>query len=350
MLAGLVVRFPIKRITIGTGRELIKRDIAGALLVITSGFSGGFTNIGSVSGRFFKARFAFFVLGGVFAEGLAIALTMALFKVRLFEFPTINTLSVAHVFVYSNLFSIALNLLPRKLTILGMPIQNDGLRITKLPFLKESGLQEIIAAGEVMEAYELFEAKQFCKAEIGFKECIDHYPSLLIPKINLSAVYLKQSRFDEAIAFLETCIEEYAHDEYSFLLYNNLAWVYLIRNEGQDLQKADQYSEKAFEENDKIPCIINTRGCVLLEKGDIDNGITLLAKTVNINRAVDEKTNTPASFIALAYGYYINNKIQEALKYIKKVESDNKNLDADDQVFFDHVISKTENFNREKES
>ena len=345
-LAGLVVKFTIRKITIGSGRELIRKKIGGFLITITNGLDYGDVRIGPVSGNFLKVRFLFFSFGGVLAQGFAIAITMALFSISLSELPAIRSVSIAHVFIYSNLFLIAINLFPKKIIISGVAYENDGLSLVRIPFHKNFDLQDINSAIEDLESYEMLKYKQFHEAEIGFKKRIEKHPELPVPQINLSVVYLKQLRFEEAIALLENLLVNNAEDKYSFLIYNNLAYAYLLRNEQNDLQKADEYSEKAFNANKKVPSILNTRGCILIEKGKIDEGIALLENTVNIKRKVDIKTDDPVSFIALAYGYYLKDEIEDALKYIKKFEYYYEDLDADDQMYLDHVISKTDNFNR----
>jgi tetratricopeptide (TPR) repeat protein len=346
-LAGMAVKFPIKRITIGTGREVMRTQIRGTVLIITNGFNGGYTNIGSVSQQALKFRFLFFVLGGIGIQGLAIVLTILLFDIRLYNPGSIPTFStIASMFMYSNLFLILLNLFPRKFNLGGIKIPNDGLRLVKLPFLKPHDIQEILAAGKILEAHELYETKKFHEAELGFRECIERYPAPLLPKLNLSAALIKQLKFDETITFLESLRDTYDHDPYAFFLYNNLAWAHFLQCDEDALRKADGYSYRAFELNPKHRHIIGTRGCVLIERGAVDEGIALLMKNVHLRKLLDEKTNNPVNFMYLAYGYYLKGDMKRALQYINKLETSGVSLDQDYHLLFEHIIKKTGNFTR----
>jgi len=344
VLAAIVVRIPIRRVTIGNGREILRKRIGRIIVVITNGFSGGNTFIGPISKKLFKIRCLIIFLGGVVSQLISIVLVMLIFDIQFNELINIKHLSFSHAFIYSNLLLIVLNLIPRKILISGIPVSNDGLQIIKLPFITSYETQEILSAGKHIETYELYENKQFNEAEIGYKECIELYPIPLLPKLNLSATYIKQLKIEETIALLEPLKETYKDDPYKFLLYNNLAWAYMLKFEEQALEKADEYSKIAFQLCPQSQYAINTRGCVLIEKGEFEDGIGILRKTINIRKRVDKKTNNPVNFIYIAYGHYLKGEYLKALKYARKVEINSETLDLDDKQVFRHVIVKTENF------
>ncbi len=348
VLAGVAVKFPIRRVTIGLGREIARKQFGETFFIITSGFGGGLTYIGHVSEQVLKLRFLIFVLGGVVAQGFAIALTMLIFNIQIHEvWPLSPPLSLAKIFIYSNLFLILLNLFPRKFTMFGIRIPSDGLRIVKLPFLKPHEIQEILSVGKIMEAYDLYEAKKYSEAEIEFRECVELYPVPLLPKVNISAVLIKQLKLDETVALLESLQDEYVHDPYVFLLYNNLAWAYLLQGNEEALQKADRYSYKAFQLNPKHPNVIGTRGCVCIETGEVEAGMRLLMSIVNLRKPLDEKTNNPVGFIYLAYAYYLKNDRERNLQYINKLKTSEITLDQDYRLLLEHIVQKTENFTKE---
>lgn len=249
VFSAIIVKFPIKRVTIGTGREIIRTDIGGISLVITNGFSGGMTYIGTVTNKHLKLRYFVYVIGGLAFQILAICTLLVAFRVCPSELFDVKQLSLLHVFVYSNILLLILNIYPYSFLLSGIPVPNDGARLIKLPFLKSADIQGILAAGDIFEAFEMFEAKQYQDAKIGFQKCVRDYPSVLIPKINLSSIYIKELQFSKTIHYLESIIEMYRKDPYRFFIYNNLAWAYLLSNSPQALDKADKYSKRAIECN-----------------------------------------------------------------------------------------------------
>ena len=345
-LSAIIVKFPINRITIGTGREILRTKIYGMSLVITTGIAGGMTAIGSVTNKNLKFRYFVFVLGGIVFQLFSICALLLFFGIFPSELLYVKQISLLHIFAYSNILLIILNIYPHNFIYSGIPVPNDGARLIKLPFLKSTDIQEILAAGKIFEAYEMFEAKQYPEAKIGFQKCVKSYPSLLIPKINLSAIYIKELRFEKTINYLESILEMHRNDQYRFFIYNNLAWAYFLLDCPQSLEKADKYSEQAIECNPHHKSILNTRGCVLIEKGDVEEGINYLKQTIKIRKPVDEKINHPISFLALAYGYYIKKKFQKATKFLNKFETYDDVLDKDGQVYFERILFKTDNFIR----
>jgi tetratricopeptide (TPR) repeat protein len=345
-LAGMAVGFPIKRITIGMGRELTRKQIGNTLIVVNSGFGGGMTGVGQVSERWLKPRFFIFVLGGVLAQSLAIVAIMLYFDVRLRDLWAFREVPFAHIFIYCNVILILVNLFPFRINMLGVRVPNDGLRIWKLPFMEPREVQEILSMGKIMEALELYEAKQYRETEKAFRECVHIYPATLIPKINLSAALIKQLKLDEATTLLELQKDCHEDDPYVSLLYNNLAWAYLLKKDEDSLRLADHYSARAIELSPKQPNILCTRGCVLIEHGEFKDGIKLIRKLANLRQPFDDRINSPAAFIGLAYGYYQRGNQKKALQYVNKLEASFIHLDLDYQVLFELVVEKTDNFGR----
>ena len=70
---------------------------------------------------------------------------------------------------------------------------------------------------------------------------------------------------------------------------NNIAWSYLLACDRKVLEKAFEYSYQAMQLNSKHPAILSTRGSILIEIGEIDDGINLLKKCVNIHHPLDRK-------------------------------------------------------------
>ena len=345
-IAGSLVGFEMKRMVIGTGREILRTRIGNFLFVLTNNISGGVTHWGHVPSRYLKPKFAFLLLGGVLVQMIVTVICWTSCNLTIREVLIPDNASLASVFVISNIFLIIVNLIPIKTNFMGIKLPTDGLQLLKLPFWTEKDIQNILSAGKIMDAYELYETKKFPQAEKLFKECVTTYPDMILPRINVAASLIKQGKIKECIKFLEETLQTVEKDPFLFFLYNNLAWAYLISYKKESLQKADDYSSKAYLLNPKHPNVLGTRACVLIEKGLIDDGITLLKKAVKIREPIDDKMNDPVGFIYLAYAFYLKEKYVKARYCLDKVRKYQQQLDPDYLMVYERILGRTENFSQ----
>jgi tetratricopeptide (TPR) repeat protein len=343
-IAGSLVGFEMKRMVIGTGREILRIRIGKILFILTNNISGGVTHWGRVPNKFLKPKFAFLILGGVLAQFIAVTICWNLFNVSIYNIINLDYITLPGVFIFSNIFLIVVNLIPIKTNFLGIKLPTDGLQLLKLPFWTISDIQNILSAGKIMDAYELYEAKKYPEAETLFRECVDTYPDMILPRINVAASLIKQGKVKECITFLEKSLTIAEKDPLLFFLYNNLAWAHLISYTSGGLRKADDYSGRAYLLNNKHPNVLGTRACVLIEKGAIDDGITLLKKAVKLRDPIDDKMNDPVGFIYLAYGFYLKEKYVKARYCLDKVRKYEKELDPDYLVVYERILQRTDNF------
>jgi len=343
-LMGWLMGFQIKRMMIGSGRELFRFKLAGFVLIITNSLSGGVTHWGKVPGGSLKPRFALLIMGGIFAQIAAILLCMAILDISFRDVFVVRSISYPKLFIYSNLLLITVNLIPLKFNYMGIKLPTDGMQLLKLPLWKDRDIQNILSAGKIMDAYEQYELKNYDTAEELFRECVKAYPDVILPRINLAAALIKQGKVRDCIEVLEADIISYQKDPLLFFLYNNLAWAYLILYKTDTLQKADEYSGKAYLLNARHRNVLGTRGCVLIEKGAVEDGLVLLKKVVNFYAPVDDRLNDPVGFMYLAYAYYLQGKYGEVLRCLKKLENFSLAFDQDFIIVNKHVLKKTNQF------
>ncbi len=345
--AGMLVSFSINRIIIGTGKEIFRKDLGKFLLIITNNFNGGLTYLGDVSEKYLKLRYLVFILGGVGAQVLAISLVMLIFTISIDDVINFADSSLLYIFIYSNLFMILVNIVPYYTNIGGIKYPSDGLQIIRTPFFNEGDIQTILATSKIIEGHELYEEKKYLAAENIFRKCASSFPKSISPKLNISCSLLKQGKLVEAQLVLEEIIKTNNKNPYDFLIYNNLAYIYILQSDRQLLEKAEYFSNKAFKLNPNNINVLGVRGCILIEKEQITEGLKLLKPYINLNQPIGDKKNTPGSFIYTAYGLYLKGDIDLSLKYIAKVERDVESLDLDYQKLFDQIIIKTNNFGRQ---
>jgi len=340
VIAAKLVGIGVNGVIIGNGKELSRKTLFGIPLVITNNFVGGFTIMGSIERKLLKLRFAFFIAGGVLLQSLLIASCAVLLGTKDWTYLYANGTSVTTMFVISNLLLIATNLFPRHINVCGIRMPNDGLRLLKAPFLKEQDIHELLFADRIFKANELFAKKEYRAAATAYEKCIEECPSLPILRLNLSVALLKLFNLEKAETMLLQLSREAGIDKVSCLIYNNLAWINLLYYTDEAIEKADDFSKKAFELNSKVNAIIGTRGSVLIALGRFNEGIELLSRITNIRKEIDTRTNNATNFIFLAYGYFMTNKGDEGCKYLNRAESYYVQMDADEKHFFELIINR----------
>ncbi|BAT55499.1 hypothetical protein NOS3756_44860 [Nostoc sp. NIES-3756] len=350
-IAGWTVKIPIKKITIGFGHNIFKYKFHETTLVVNQGLQGGLTHPGTFSPNFLRLRYFFFILGGVGLQAIAMGLVMAITSVIESIYPQVlsNSFllsSIVDSFLFSNFILIVINLLPFKANMMGVPMPTDGLRLLTIFFMNQQKIQEILLSGKVLEGLEYIEEKKFSQAELVFRECIASNSTYLVPKVNLSVALIRQQKLDEAIALLTSLITELEKNPLQLFIFNNLAWIYFLKgfNQSELLNLANEYSEKAIKISNQSAYVIGTRACVLIEIGEVDEGIKLLRGRINPNRAVNETTNSAIGFLYLAYAYYLKSDENQSQKYWQKIINNEDLKSSEYKLVLDHVLEKTNQF------
>jgi tetratricopeptide (TPR) repeat protein len=344
VIAARLARIGISKVMIGTGREIVRTTILGFPWVITSNPMGGYTFPYRIEGRFLRLRLLLFVAGGTLFQAFCILLCIGLLQIDQGTFVIYKGVDLLTIFILSNLSVLFFSLVPMKAPYQGIKIPSDMLRIFKLLFGSNKALEPFQTMGLLDEAFRHFAEKDYEQAAHVFKQCIKKYPDHIIAKISLSAALIKLLRLQDAKELLIALIEEKHHDdEYYVLIYNNLAWVFLLENNTKTLVEADLYSKRAFEMNPDLPPIRGTRGCVLILQGTVDEGINLLLKNVHSRKPIDSKGNHPIWFCFIAYAYYLKGEKEKVRQYLEPIR-DYQKWDPDEKYLYEVVKSKAEHF------
>lgn len=350
-LIGSLVNFPVQKITIGTGQPLIHTRIGHIELVITNNFGDGRTSTwGDVSTSLLKIRFLLFVLGGIGAQSLAIVISILLFDLRISDFFSLKTPSWGVVFVYTTLFHIIVNLIPRNLKLFGLPVPNDGRRLLLLPSSTPHDIQKMLFYGKIGEAYECYQRQKFEEAEQAFQECIQLYPEFLPLKVGLPLSLIKQLKLQEAQAVLETLLETYNEQATIWLVYHALAWVYFLQFTEETLQRAADYAQKASILQPQNIDVIRIRAYILFEQGAIDEGMTVLQACPQSIQPTEAHLQTVLDRLYLdrlylAYAYYFRHDHANLLSILDQLNTLALALAPDEQHVVDHILVKTGQFN-----
>ncbi len=344
VLAAKSVHFKVNRVMIGNGRTIFQKHMFGILVVITRGIASGQTFLSTHDSTNIRTRMAIVSGGGLLLQTLAILAVIILGDFDINRFLGRHNFHLPTIFVMSNIFMAASAILPIKVASRGIRIPSDGLRLLKAPFMKEEEIAEFLAYSDVIEAQELFENQNYHAANEIYRRSLEKFPLSGVPVLSYSMSLIRLHQYDEAVATLESVLHR-AHDhKYDIGLNNNIAWAYLLKNDPESLQKAGIYSERAYNENHSVPPIVGTRGCVLIELGQLDEGIRLLKQVSSLHSAIDEKTNNAAEFVYLAFAYFQKEKPNEAIRYLNHLDRYSSKIDADSRYLFDLMKNKTNNF------
>lgn len=342
VIAAKIANLEVRRVMIGSGRELFRKKIFDIDFIITDNFAVGQTFLGHVEKKLLKLRFFIIISGGNFIQILLILICFYIYGFE--EKNFLIDIYLPGVFIISNLFITLFSLIPIEFNYRGVTVINDGLRMIRAPFLSENETQEILSTGYNMEAFELYEKGEYVLAAEAFKKCTELYPEQTGSKIGLSASLLELLKLEEAIGVLQNLVENCHEEKYKSVIYNNLAWVLLLKDNKKSIQDADKYSKMAFDLNSKLPYIRNTRGSVLIEIGHIEEGIKILEKTITLKKSIDRRTNNAAGFIFLTYGYFLKGEKDKVKKYLDHLSKYSKQMNESERYVFDIIKKKTNNF------
>ena len=343
VIAGWLVKIGISRVVIGTGREIARTNILGFPWVITNNPKGGYTFVSGIEGKFVRLRLLFFTAGGLFFQVFWILLCIGLLQLGLRVFVIYRGVDLLAVFVLSNLPALYFSLVPAEARYQESKIPSDILRIFRLLFGSNKALEPFQTIGIMDEAFRYFVKKDYEQAASLLKQCIEKFPDQINAKISLSATLIKLMRLQDAKGLLIALVKEKLDDEYNVLIYNNLAWIFLLENNKKALVEADRFSKKAFDLNPDLPSIRGTRACVLILRGTVDEGINLLLKNVDPKEPIDSKRNHPIWYCFIAYAYYLKGEKGKARQYLEPRE-DYQSWDLDERYLYEVVKSKADHF------
>jgi tetratricopeptide (TPR) repeat protein len=324
-----------RRMVLGKGHEVAKKTFFNIKVIVNSEFFSGSAYAVFKDQRFLKFRLIIYTVGGV-----AVNFFTALLLIELFDLNQLSdTVHFPTAFFISSLITGSVSLIPVKNYHQGMRINSDGLSLLKIPFYSKDKLNNYNMMSEIMDALDAFEAHQYEKAAEIYEKCRLTVSDHREMDLNLSVVYLKLGELERSIELMEGAKSLTDEKKYNHLkpnIYNGLAWNYLLINE---LEKADMYSELAYKLDPNNPNIRGTRGAVLIENGNLIQGIKLLIDDVNFEFP-NSQTLTAAFY--LAFAYKVQGQDKKVAKYYSFVKNNLHKLDTDEKLLFDRISKKME--------
>ncbi len=325
-----------RRIVLGKGHELYRTKIFEIRLVINSSFLGGYAYASFDQQKFLKLRYAFFVLGGVLLNAVFALIFYAFFDLAFNNSKGEVLVAVPFTIFLANALMV-LNFIPYYTTILGMRVPTDGLALLRLPFTNVKGVKKRLDVNLLFDGHEYLEKKDYRSAWNLFNDYLTKYPDSKILSMNLSFILLKTGQPEKSI---EEClkllgsINEEPIKPYAALIYNQLAWIYLVLD---NIEQADHFSALAIRASPGENHIRSTRGSVLVEKGLTTEGMTWLFDNMDF-QFVNNATLSAAIYLMLAY--HVKRELKESDKYLQFVKTNEEKLEPDEKILFERNLSK----------
>jgi tetratricopeptide (TPR) repeat protein len=329
-----------RRIVLGKGYEVYRKNIFGISVIINSKFRGGHAWASFDNLKFLKLRYAFYILGGMAANVLVALLIYITFDFGInLEDPRDQiSIVIAFTFFLANVLML-FNFIPAHATIQGIRVPTDGLALFHLPFKKIKEIRQTLDNNMLIDGHEHLENKEYEKALAIFTGYLTQYPETKILSLNIAHIFLKIGEPLKAItesSQLLAEIDDKMLKPYSAVIYNHLAWTYLVLN---DIEEADRFSALAIELMPGDQNIQGTRGSVLVEKGMTDRGMSLLFANMDF-RFVDSGSLCAAIYLML--GSHLNGVMNERQRYLEFVKTNADKLEPDEKILFERNLSRIE--------
>lgn len=245
-----------------------------------------------------------------------------------------NTIQFSTAILLANLITGMSALIPRYSNYQGLRLYSDGLSLLRIPFHKKSKLLELSSANELLDAFELFESRKYEESIKVYETFKKKNKGSKVVNLNLSLAYMKVGNFKKAIELMEELlplIEDNSFKSFKAIIYNVIAWEYLLVNR---FNEADRYSELAYKIAPKDLNIIGTRASVLIEKGKFKEGKNLLINDIDFNFP---NCQTLSASIYVGLALHNLNEHKEAKRYMNFVENNLNLLDIDEFTLYERT-------------
>ncbi|HZQ46842.1 MAG TPA: site-2 protease family protein [Verrucomicrobiae bacterium] len=303
-LAGKLVGFRVFAVIAGSGRIFYKRRLLGFDMELKFVPFGVVTILTPKSDRNFKLNYAFCIFAGPLVN-LLVVLIMFLamprpiwshgdfgqFHGNPFLIFLGQKLMPLQMILAANIWVLASNLWPRHInsSIAGR-IPNDGLSLLKIAFMKPERINRLLTMTYVYEASEAFQEKRYKEARKWCEEGLAKYPENQLLVNQLGITFLQQELFQEARRLFYKQVQLNMSDPVqNALALNNLAYTDIMLGNKELLSEADACSRQAVEKLPWMAAIKGTRGNVLIELGQIEQGIVLLRESMRDGESASSK-------------------------------------------------------------
>jgi len=215
-----------------------------------------------------------------------------------------------NVVLLGNLAALFVNLFPSQHSSPNGPVPNDGLQLLMLMRWSRSEAEQQPLLYYCLECLDLRRRRNFEAALAVCAEGDEQFPNRLPLRMCRGLCEIDLSRFEAARqTFLDFRGNPEVTPAADAILLNNVAWVDLLTGDPSLLTEAGECSARAFQAIPWVPEIKGTRGSVLIEQGEVSEGMELVRQALEDN---EDHANKALNAAFLALGYVRQGAIKEA--------------------------------------
>lgn len=228
-----------------------------------------------------------------------------------------------HVLNISIIINIILaigNLYPRKMTGITGAQGTDGWHLFRVFSLSDAEMTKRHVGYYVAEAMQAFSQNEFDTAKNWLDQGLALDVNSSVARNMLGLIQLSRGEYQASretfITLLES--EEAKEAGFRFIVLNNIAYLNALIGDPSLLPEADQYSSEAFKHLPWVPPVSGTRGTVLIELGQFEEGIALLKKSMASH---PDKQGKALNACHIAIGEHRRGNQIEASKYLSTAKA-----------------------------
>lgn len=286
-LMALLLGLPVYEISIGwRGKALLRFEWGRCTIEVTRSPHGGMTVVAARSPRLIRLRQWLCIAA---APGLHAALAIAAGLIVLDNdssqwLPWWVTWLIV-TFGMANIYELFLSLWPRRVHSPIGEISNDGHLLWKILFENQQEIDAYCRAYYFYECQVKARHRDFAEAEACCHEGLVQFPDDLSLKWCLAAVCFDQGRYEEAARSYEDLRR---HSDVTIetetLLLASIASADMATGDPGKVNRADDYSRRAFAAHPWRSDVQGIRGTVLVTAGETEQGMALIRQALSDER------------------------------------------------------------------
>lgn len=309
-IAGWLLGYEVLKVQVGFGHRLWRFDLNGTIFEFNLWPSMGYAHVTKKKDERSPLKDILVLLAGPLAHFSVFAPYLSYSQIGGFHITVEqSSLSVIKAFVDLNVGLFILNLMPFKFSDRGLPVCTDGLGIWNVFFARAEKKPFFRGMYLFSKGLVASEQRNYQEAERLYAEAVRLYPNNELMKVNLAFAKIELAKYSEARTILEGLLRAECLDNSTrAIVWNNLAFADIFLEDKDLLDQALHFSGKAAKQLPKMPCVLSTRGSVMIAAGDIGGGSGFVAESLRA------RTSEPAKAHGLLFLALAEHKRGNALK------------------------------------
>ncbi len=313
-------------INFGRGKNIFSKKIFGTYLDFKKVPAGGLTFYLPEPSSFFRTKIMITTAAGPLINLLVAWIVWQQIGHEKFMNNFFHEAAILPIIFLSNIVTGCINLLPFQFNSSVGKLWSDGGKLLTTPFMKVTEIESYQLSGIYSQAFAALQHHDYEQTQIFSEEGLDQHPDDRHLKNILGVALLEQGEFEEGRSIFRELIKdkEISKLERGIFL-NNIAYANYRINDPELLEESLELSEAAFNLVPWELAIRSTRGSILIEAGQLEEGTTLLNDRRYQMLPDPAYANVKS---ALSIGYAKQGKIELARKMLQRA----KDFDPDNEM------------------